>query len=49
MLTKSLQCMSNEVQNLPYYDGLEDVDIFLDNFERDVPKEHQFQVLDLVL
>jgi len=34
---------------LPYYDGLDDVSMFLDHFERDVPKEHWLQALDLTL
>jgi len=31
---------------LPHYDGLTDVDHFLDAFEREVPKNHHFQALD---
>jgi len=46
---KSLRYISVEVCNLPHYDGLEYVNIFLDKFERDVPKEHRFQTLDIVL
>lgn len=34
---------------MPYYDGLTDVDKFLDAFERKVPKKHRFQALDLAL
>ena len=33
----------------PYYDGLTDVDKFLDAFEREVPEKHRFQALDLAL
>jgi len=36
MMTQSLHCVSSEVINLPTYDGLNDVDIFLDAFEREV-------------
>jgi hypothetical protein len=43
MMTKSLRCVSSEVRNLPYYDGLTDVDKFLDAFEREVPEKHRFQ------
>lgn len=39
-LTKSIRCISTEVWNLPYYDGLEGFNLFLDKFERDVPEEH---------
>jgi len=41
--------VSLEVRNLPYYDGLTDVDKFLDAFEREVPEDHVFQALDLAL
>lgn len=49
MLTKSLHCISMEVKNLSHYDGLDDVNLFLDKFEREVPEEHQFQALNLAL
>lgn len=32
-------CLS-KVRNLPYYDGLTDVDKFLDAFECEVPEDH---------
>ena len=32
-----------------YYDGLTNVDKFLDAFEREVPKDHHFWALDLAL
>lgn len=35
----SLHCVSLEVRNLPIYDGLNGVDIFLDAFEREVPEK----------
>lgn len=37
MLTKSFHFISIEARKLPYYYGLDDVNIFLDHFERDVP------------
>ncbi|MCY6396595.1 hypothetical protein OYG15_10680, partial [Actinobacillus pleuropneumoniae] len=40
MMTKSLRCVSLEVRNMPYYDGLTDVDHILDSFEREVPEKH---------
>lgn len=49
MMIKSLRCISSEVRNLPYYDGLTDVDKILDAFEREVRERHRFQVLDLAL
>jgi len=49
MMTK-LQCyVSSEVRRLPYYDGLTDVDNFLEKFEQGVPRDHHFQELDLAL
>lgn len=49
MLTKSLQCVSIEVRNIPHYDALYYVNLLLDKFEREVLEEHQFQALDLAL
>lgn len=49
MMAKSLRCVSTEVRKLPHYDALNDVDLFLDEFEREVPEEHRFQVLELAL
>jgi len=49
MMTKSLRCVSSEVRNLTHYDGLTDVDCFLDVFEREVPEKHRFQALDWAL
>ena len=49
MTTKSLCCVSSEVRSLPYYDGLTEVDKFLDAFEREVLENHHFQAWDWVL
>jgi len=49
MMTKSLRYVSLEVRNLPYYDGLTDVDKFLDASECEVPEHHHFYELDLAL
>ena len=49
MMTKSLDCVSSKVRNLPYYDGLTNVDKFLDAFEREAPEDHRFQVIYLAL
>ena len=42
MMTKSLRCVSTEVRNIPHYDGLTDVELFLYEFEREVSEEHRF-------
>lgn len=49
MMTKSLWCVLSKVGKLPYYDGLTNVDIFLDEFEHEVPKFDHFQALELAL
>jgi hypothetical protein len=49
MMTRSLRCVSSEVRNLPTYDGLNEVDTFLDAFEREVPEKQCFQALDWAL
>lgn len=48
-MTKSLRCVSSEVRKLPYYYGLTDVGLFLDEFEHDVSEGHLFQELELAL
>ena len=42
MMTRSLHYVSLEVRNMPTYDGLNDVDVFLDAFEREVPEKQCF-------
>jgi len=44
-MTNSLRFVSLGVRKLPYYDGLMDVDLFLDEFEHEIPKDNQFQEL----
>jgi len=36
MMTRSLCCISKGVRDLPTYDGLSEVDDFLNRFEREV-------------
>ena len=42
MMKKSLWCISTEVRKLLHYDGLNDVNLFLGEFEREVPEENHF-------
>lgn len=49
MMTNLLRCVSSEVGKLPYYGGLTDVDMFLDEFEYEFPEDHHFQALELEL
>jgi len=49
MMTRSLRCVSTEVIDFPTYDGLGEVDAFLDRFEREVPEKQHFEALKWVL
>ena len=49
MMIISLHCVSTKVRDLPTYDGLNEVDTFLDAFEREVLEKQRFQALDWVL
>ena len=49
MMTRSLRCVSIEVRDLCNYVGLNEVDTFLDAFEREVSEKQRFQTLDYVL
>ena len=49
MMTRSLRCVSTKVRYLPTYDGLSEVDTFLDKFEREVLERQRFQALNWVL
>ena len=49
MMTWSLLYVLSEVRNIPTYDGFNEVDIFLDAFEREVPEKQCFQALDWAL
>jgi len=49
MMTQSLRYVLVEVKNLPIYDGLNEVDIFFNSFEREVPEKQHIQALDWVL
>lgn len=41
--------MTSEVCNIPSYDGLGDVNIFLDDYEEQVPKYQRLPALDISL
>jgi len=49
MMKKSLHCILSKVRKLPYYDGLTNIDLFLDDIECEFPEEHHFQALELAL
>lgn len=48
-VTKSIQCMTSEVCNFPSYDSLGDVNIFLNEYEEQVPKSQILLALDIAL
>ena len=49
MMIGSLCCVSKKVRDLPTYDGLREVDVFLDTFEREKLEKQCFQTLNWVL
>lgn len=48
-ISKSVHYMTSEVCNMPYYDGLSDVNIFLDEYVEHVPKSKRLLALDIAL
>ena len=48
-MTWSFFRVSSEERNLPIYDGLNEVDIFFNAFEMEVPQKQCFQALDWAL
>lgn len=49
MMTRSLHCISTKASDLSTYDGLSEIDTFLDNFAWEVPDEQHFKALNWVL
>jgi len=49
MMTRLLRYVSIEVRDLPTYDGLSEVDAFLNRFEREVSEQQCFEALKWVL
>ena len=49
MMTRSLHCVLMEARDLPMYDGLSEVDDFLNIFEREVLEQQHFNALKWVL
>ena len=49
MMTRPLRCVTIEVRDLPTYDGLSEVDDFLNKFEKEVPERQHFDALKWVL
>lgn len=49
MMTRSLRFLSKEVRDLATYDGLGELDGFLDRFEREVSEKQRFEALKWAL
>ena len=49
MMMRLMRCISMEVRELPMYDGLSEVDDFLNRFEREVSEQQRFEALKWVL
>lgn len=48
-MTKLLRCISYEVCNLSYYDGLGDINNFLEDYEEQVPECQRLLAMDIAL
>lgn len=48
-MTKYFQCLSIRVRELPYYDDLTNVNMFLGEIEKYVPEAQIFHALDIAL
>ena len=48
MMTRFLYYVATKVRDLPTYDGLSEVDEFMNIFEREVPKQQRFDALKWV-
>jgi len=49
MMMRLLCCVSTKVRNLPMYDGLSEVDDFLNRFEREVLEQQRVEALKWIL
>ena len=48
-MTKSLQWIRTELKDTPSFDGLADVNDFLQQFEQEIPHDQRLEVLDLTV
>ena len=48
-MTKSLRWIGTEIKDIPSFDGLVDVDDFLQEFEQEIPHEQRMSVIDLAV
>ena len=49
MMIRSLRCISTKVRDLPTYDGLSEVDSFMNRFEIEVLEQQRFNSLKWVI
>ena len=48
-MTKSLRWIGTEVKDISSFDGLADVNDFLQQFEQEIPREKMMEAIDLVV
>ena len=48
-MTKSLRWIGAENKHIPTFDGLSDVNDFLQQFEQEIPQEQRMEVFDLAV
>ena len=48
-MTKSLRWIGTEVRDIPTFDGLSDVNEFLQQFEQETSQEQRLEILDLAV
>ena len=48
-MTKSLQWIGIEIKDTPSFDGLANVNNFLERFEQEIPQEQRMSVIDLAV
>jgi hypothetical protein len=48
-ITKELRWIASEVSTVPTFDGLSDIQLFLNQYEEKIPPEKRLEVLDIAL
>lgn len=48
-ITKELRWIGSEVSTVPTFDGLSDIQLFLKQYEEQIPLEKRLEVLDIAL
>ena len=48
-MTKSLRWIGTEIEDIPSFDGLADVNKFLQQYEQEIPHEQRMEAIDLAV